>query len=198
MSTLTRVPPRGHRRTGIVAAALELFADKGYLATTMDDIGRAVAMRGPSLYKHVASKQDLLVEIMERSIATVLRDHRIAVESTDDVREQLRRAVEAHVRFHARHRLEAFVGTRELRHLDEGNRAVMLSLRKDYESGFRELVERGVAQGRFRVGSVKLAVYSILDMGVGVAVWFREGGEFSVDEVAYHYGDQALRLLGAD
>jgi hypothetical protein len=34
-------------------------------------------------------------------------------------------------------------------------------------------------------------------MGVGVAVWFREDGEFSVDEVAYRYGDLAMLLLCA-
>jgi len=185
------------RRADIVAAALELFADKGYLATTMDDIGRAVNVRGPSLYKHVTSKQDLLVEIMESSMATVLRDHAVAVGSTDDVADQLRRAVEAHVRFHARHRLEAFVGTRELRHLSDGNRAAMAARRRDYERGFRVLVERGVAEDRFRVGSVRLTTYSLLDMGVGVSVWFREGEEFSVDEVAYRYGDLAMRLVGA-
>ncbi|ODT99998.1 MAG: transcriptional regulator [Pseudonocardia sp. SCN 72-86] len=196
MSTASLARPRV-RRADIVAAALELFADKGYLATTMDDIGRAVNVRGPSLYKHVASKQDLLVEIMETSIATVLRDHAVAVGSTDDVADQLRRAVEAHVRFHARHRLEAFVGTRELRHLSEENRAAMAARRRDYERGFRVLVERGVAEGRFRVGSVRLTTYSLLDMGVGVSVWFRDGEEFSVDEVAYRYGDLAMRLVCA-
>ena len=185
------------RRADIVAAALELFADKGYLATTMDDIGRAVNVRGPSLYKHVTSKQDLLVEIMESSIETVLRDHAVAVGSTDDVADQLRRVVEAHVRFPARHRLEAFVGTRELWHLSDGNRAAMAARRRDYERGFRVLVERGVAEDRFRVGSVRLTTYSLLDMGVGVSVWFREGEEFSVDEVAYRYGDLAMRLVGA-
>jgi len=185
------------RRADIVAAALELFADKGYLATTMDDIGRAVNVRGPSLYKHVTSKQDLLVEIMESSMATVLRDHAVAVGSTDDVADQLRRAVEAHVRFHARHRLEAFVGTRELRHLSDGNRAAMAARRRDYERGFRVLVERGVAEDRFRVGSVRLTTYSLLDMGVGVSVWFREGEEFAVDEVGCRCGGLAMRLVGA-
>ncbi|MGW0476959.1 helix-turn-helix domain-containing protein [Streptomyces coeruleorubidus] len=45
-------------------AALVLFAERGYAATTMADIGEAVGMRGPSLYKHVGSKQELLTQIM--------------------------------------------------------------------------------------------------------------------------------------
>ncbi len=55
-----------HRRSVIDAesisnAALRLFSDRGYQATTMDDLGAALGIRGPSLYKHVRSKHDLLV-----------------------------------------------------------------------------------------------------------------------------------------
>ncbi|MEU9748755.1 MULTISPECIES: hypothetical protein [Streptomyces] len=34
-------------------------------------------------------------------------------------------------------------------------------------------------------------------MGIGVASWFNEGGEFSVDQLAYQYGDMALRIVNA-
>lgn len=193
----TVVRPREQRRSEIVRAAMELFAEKGYPATTMDDIGRAVNLRGPSLYKHVSSKQELLAEIMTSTMSRLRAEQRAAVASTDDVREQLRRAVEAHVRYHARHRVEAFLGNHELRSLDAGNRAILLAQRKEYERCLRSLVEQGVAQGRFSVRSVKLVVYALLDMGTGLAVWFREGGEFSVDEVAYRYGDMAMVLVGA-
>ncbi len=189
--------PRRGRRTDILAAALQLFAEYGYRATTMEDIGRALNLRGPSLYKHVSSKQELLVEIMVSTLAALQRDHERAVANTDDVAEQLRRAVEAHVRYHARHRLEAFVGNRELRSLDEDNHRRLLEQRKTYERGFRDLVERGIGEGRFTARSVKLTVYALLDMGIGVAVWFREDGEFSADEIAYHHGDLAMQLLSA-
>lgn len=43
----------------------------------------------------------------------------------------------------------------------------------------------------------RIASYSILDMGIGVASWFHEGGEFGVDQLAYQYGDIALRIAGA-
>jgi hypothetical protein len=54
-----------------------------------------------------------------------------------------------------------------------------------------------VAGGVFAVRSARLASYSILDMGIGVATWFHAGGEFSADQVAYQYGDLALRIVGA-
>jgi AcrR family transcriptional regulator len=185
------------RRAAIRQAALRLFATQGYRATTMADIGSTVGIRGPSLYKHVTSKQELLGEIMSGTMARLIEGFQDAVASTDDVREQLRRAVEAHVRYHARHRYEAFVGNREIANLAQPARDRLLRRRGDYEGGLRRLIERGAAEGVFTVRSTRLASYSILDMGIGVATWFREDGEFSADQLAYQYGDLALRVVGA-
>ncbi|MFE6157324.1 TetR/AcrR family transcriptional regulator [Streptomyces sp. NPDC056486] len=185
------------RRSGIRLAALRLFAAQGYRSTTMTDIGAAVGMRGPSLYKHVASKHELLAEIMVGTMEQLITDNIAAVSGTDDVREQLRRSVEAHIRYHARHRLEAFVGNREIGNLEHPDQERVLGRRSDYERRYRELIERGAAEGVFEVRSARIASYSILDMGIGVASWFHEGGEFSVDQLAYQYGDIALRIVEA-
>lgn len=178
-------------------AALRLFTARGYHATTMADIGAAVGIRGPSLYKHVTSKQDLLAEIMTSTMDALLAAHRTAVATTTDPVERLRRAVDAHVRYHARHREQAFVGAREIRSLAEPHRTAVLERRAEYERGFRRLITEGVGAGRFTVGSVKLASYAILDLGLGVAVWYREDGELTENEVAWQHTEFALRLVGA-
>jgi AcrR family transcriptional regulator len=185
------------RADDIRAAALELFTSRGYGATTMADIGAAVGIRGPSLYKHVASKQDVLAQIMAGTMQDLIDLHRAAIATTDDPTERLRRATEAHVRYHARHRLEAFVGNREIRSLEEPHRSDVLAKRAAYEAGFRDLINAGIAAGRFRVASVRLASYAILDLGMGVAVWFREDGEITEDAVVWEYGEFALRIVSA-
>ena len=185
------------RSSDIRAAALELFTTKGYGATTMADIGEAVGMRGPSLYKHVPSKQDLLARIMVTTMEDLLAAHQVAVGSAVDPVERLRRAAEAHVRYHARHRFEAFVGNREIRSLVEPHHTEVLKLRADYEGGFRRLIRAGVDAGVFTVTSVRLASYAVLDLGMGVSAWYRESGERSEDDVVWQYGEFALRLAGA-
>lgn len=59
---------RTHRR--IVAAAAELFALQGYDATTTEAIAARAGITVPGLYRHVASKEDLLVEVGKRTFAT--------------------------------------------------------------------------------------------------------------------------------
>jgi AcrR family transcriptional regulator len=179
----------------IRAAALALFAERGYRATGMADIGAALGIRGPSLYRHVQSKHALLRDIMLATMRVLIAEQAAALEAGDDVVVQVRRMVEAHVRFHAGHREEAFVGNRELDNLEPDARAEVLALRARYEHTLRETIERGCALGRFQVTEPRLASYAILDMGIGVAVWFRANGPYSVNQVAYAYAELATRLL---
>jgi AcrR family transcriptional regulator len=55
-------------------AALELFASKGYRATTMEDIGRAVGVTGPAIYRHYRGKQDLFEAVWHWAAGDLLSD----------------------------------------------------------------------------------------------------------------------------
>ena len=63
-ATATDAPTRrpANRRELILEAAVELFHRHGYPATSVDDIGKAVDVSGPAIYRHFSSKEDLLVE----------------------------------------------------------------------------------------------------------------------------------------
>jgi AcrR family transcriptional regulator len=54
------------RRRVIEQAATELFAQRGYAATTVDDIVRAAGVTKPMLYRHFESKQELCIALLER------------------------------------------------------------------------------------------------------------------------------------
>lgn len=189
--------PSADRSEQVRTAALELFAAQGYRATTVDEIGARVGIRGPSVYKHFRSKQELLVDIVVGTTDALLAAQRAAVRSGGDVREQLRLAVEAHVRFHAEHPREAFVAGREVDALPAPHRSDVLRKQAEYERRLRRLVETGVRDGVFAVESSRLAAYAVLDMGAGVAGWFRPGGAVGQDELATRYAEFALRVVGA-
>jgi AcrR family transcriptional regulator len=53
------------RRRVIEQAATELFAERGYAATTVDDIVRAAGVTKPMLYRHFESKRDLCIALLE-------------------------------------------------------------------------------------------------------------------------------------
>ena len=75
--TKTTDAPRrlaGHaRRLQIVTTAKTLFAERGYRATTMDDIALAAGVTKPLVYQHFSSKRDLYQELVD-SVAQELLD----------------------------------------------------------------------------------------------------------------------------
>ena len=53
-------------REDVIAAAGRLFSARGYHGTSMRDLARELGLIGSSLYSHIDSKADLLVEVVER------------------------------------------------------------------------------------------------------------------------------------
>ena len=190
-------PTKPVRPDSVQDAALTLFAERGYNGTSMKDIASRLGIRAPSLYNHVPSKQVLLRDVMMETMHTLIADHQVAITSTADPVEQLRRAMEAHVRYHARFPREAHIGNREIWSLEEPTRAEIRQLRRDYSQLWESLIQRGVDAGVFRVPNVRLAAYALLEMGIGVSLWFRPDGDLSESEVAYAYSDMALQLVHA-
>jgi AcrR family transcriptional regulator len=182
------------RAEAIRDAALTLFAERGFRATTMKDVARAVGVRAPSLYSHVRSKDALLTEIMVTTMDDLIQGFHLAVAPAPDSVEQLRRATEAHVRYHTRHRREAFVGNREIPSLKAAARRTVLDKRREYSMLFRGLIDRGSREGVFLRSSPRLVAYAILDMGIGLAAWFRPDGPHAEEELVRLYGEFALRL----
>jgi AcrR family transcriptional regulator len=163
----------------------------------MTEIGERIGIRGPSLYKHVESKHQLLAVIMTRMMDELLRRQREALDQDGDVRERLQRITVVHVQYHAEHRYEAFVGHREIDNLEEPDRSKILQLRRNYETSFRKLIREGRQLGAFTTVSDRLSSYAILDMGIGVSAWFNPGGSVSPNELATTYASFAERMLSA-
>ena len=62
------------RREAILTAAAELFAERGYAAVGMDDIGAAAGVTGPAIYRHFGAKASVLTAVFDRVIDAVTSD----------------------------------------------------------------------------------------------------------------------------
>lgn len=177
--------------------AIVLFARQGYRGTSMKDIASALNIRAPSLYNHLESKQDLLRDVTLGVMRSLMRDFDQAVEEADGTVDALRRVSIAHTLHHARHPDEVKIGNREIPSLEMPARAELLDMRRQYSEAWKQLVHEGVEEGVFEVASPKLAVFAILEMGIGVANWYRPDGPLSDVEIADYFAEIALRTVGA-
>lgn len=64
MTATWRETQKADRRARLLQSAATLFAERGFAAVTIVELGEAVGMTGPALYKHFASKDALLVELL--------------------------------------------------------------------------------------------------------------------------------------
>ena len=119
----TRRPP--NRRALILEAAIQLFHERGYPATSVDDIGSAVDVSGPAIYRHFSSKEEVLVEAMILAADEVHEAIQVARVSEDEPQVLLERYVSAYTRTALRRSALIAVWTSEARHLSSERRSPM-------------------------------------------------------------------------
>src|SRR5271168_5070499 len=85
----TRRLSANERRQQLFSVALELFASRGYRATTMDDIAEAAGVTKPLVYQHFSSKRALYLELVESVSAELLAAIAQATASADGPRQQV-------------------------------------------------------------------------------------------------------------
>ncbi|MCB1298618.1 MAG: TetR family transcriptional regulator [Microthrixaceae bacterium] len=90
---------KADRTAALLAAATTLFAERGFAGVSMEQLGAAVGISGPAVYRHFANKQAVLAAVL-RQVSTMLLDGGQRVRSsTEAVDEQLRLLVAFHVDF---------------------------------------------------------------------------------------------------
>lgn len=189
---------RGGGRTerDIYRAAVDLIFERGYHGSSLRTVAAAVGVQMSSFYYYFPSKQDLLVEIMTRSMEELIAAVESEVASADPEPEQrLCAAIRGHILFHAERRKEAFILDSEVRALERTGRRLVVKLRDRYEEIFAEVLEEGAARGALDVPDVKLVVFALLAMCTGVASWYQPGGRLTLESIAEIYADLTLNGL---
>ena len=115
-------------REKILSAAVQLFAQYGYHAATMRDIARISGIQAASIYYHYASKQALLVEIMETHMHNLNANLRRIAQESSSIEQRLHEAIANHIRLHTTYKAEFFIVDTEIRALEEEQRGAILTL----------------------------------------------------------------------
>ena len=161
----------------------------------MRDIARVLDIRGPSLYAHVASKEDVLWAIVDRVATRFEAAAGAATQAARDADDLLAGLVRAHVRVVTDDVGQASVFVHEWRHLSEERRQSVLERRDAYEARFRSAIAAGIASGAFALTDSALAATFLLTALNGIPTWYRADGATSPAQLADLYADLAVRSL---
>ena len=170
-------------REEILAAAVELFADKGYSRVSIRELAQRAGCSTANLYHHFGSKYDIFVSLIQDAMArhfTGLEEGRAL---TGGPAAQLRHVLRSHLIVHMT-RPEVRLLREDFHPIAGPELERFIAERDRYERGVRELVERGVAEGELRVQDTAVAVRAAMAACTAVDRWFSAGGALSADDVA--------------
>ncbi len=184
------------RKRQILDTAERLFSERGYHATSMRDLARALDLQGGSLYSHIEGKEELLWRILERASADFLGAIQPIVTRNGDPVERLRDAIHAHVRVIASNLDAATVYFHEWVFLTEPQqRSLFLAWRNRYEQYLRQLVAEAISSGAFHEVEPKWATLLILSATNWIYHWYNPHGPLTPDEIADRFIEMIFRGL---
>jgi AcrR family transcriptional regulator len=112
---MTAVTARGQaRRAALLEATVELVAQRGFHGVGISEIGAAAGVSGAAIYRHFATKQDLLVALIDRAVDELAEGARAAVAASQSAEEALDALIAAHVDFALRERAVIAVHAQEV------------------------------------------------------------------------------------
>jgi AcrR family transcriptional regulator len=180
------------RRADLVRIAAELFAERGYRATTVRHIGDAAGVLSGSLYHHFDSKETILDELLSSYLNELVETYREITAGVEPVT-ALRGLVTEAFRSLGEHRAAITVLQNERNYLRTLPRFGYLTKADDEVRRIWITVLRdGIDSGSFRADLDPIVTYRFLRDSVWVAVrWFRQDGPLTPEDLAEHY----LRLI---
>ncbi len=184
------------RRQEILAAALKLFSERGYTATSTKDIGEEIGLLAGSLYYHIRSKEDLLYEILLDLHTSALNEMATIDAMGGNPLERLRRLIRNHVINHDVPRIRLFES--EFHNLSEERHAKIVAMRRQYQRYVIKLIEeaqeRGLCDANVNARATGLAILGLVN---SMPRWYNPSGSTRIDQMAESVDRLVTGGLGA-
>lgn len=194
-----RKGPDPDRFQEIVDSAAQIILDKGYSATSIQDIADAVGILKGSLYHYVRSKEDFLYQIIKDVYDEALADIARVAAMDAPALDRLAAFIHAHVVFAAEHLTAYTIQIREFDRLSDERRAEIREGGDSYVEVLEGILDAGQRSGEIdpnftpRLGSVILigALNSMTQ-------WYRPGGSLKPEQVAEAYSSLIVSAVASD
>jgi AcrR family transcriptional regulator len=155
------------RREELLTQAVRMFAAHGYTQVSIEDIGNAVGISGPSVYNHWPNKLDLLVTTLRRGAAALAMDVSTAYRLAADAAGALRMLIGFYVALsHTHHEIIGLLIT-DIGHLPDGERHAIRRAQRDFVSEWVHLLR--LNQPQLDPTAARIRVHAALSVANDIA-----------------------------
>ena len=184
-----------NKRDAILRAAIDVFADRGFFNAQVADVARAAGVAAGTVYLYFRSKDDILIQLFERTMREAFAEARAAVAEVLDPAERLQHLARLHLERLGRDRNLAIVFQVELRQSVKFMERLSSTLLRDYLGHIRSAFADGQASGVFRADfnpttAAKMFFGALDEMATN---WILSGRRYSLEADADAVVDLFLR-----
>ena len=173
----------------IINTAAELFHQKGYRSTTLDDVSKELGITKAAIYHYVSSKEKLLSRIYIQALENIFKNtHKIAGRNLPpDMR--LRLIIKNHIKAIIIQSISMFsVFFTEENQLPEKEFRKIQDEKKKYTQIVEKIIEEGISEGLFKMTDPRLQAFAIIGMCNWVYKWYKPGrSTYTPDQIADHF-----------
>lgn len=184
------------KRQLIIAAAVQVFSQKGFHNTRMEEIALAAGIGKGTIYEYFSSKLQLLQEIMEQSFDLYNDSLRADIGHSLTFEAKINLLLEGHFRFCQQNKdLTRFLFW-DTEVIDEEMREWAFKKRAEKESRLTDMVQQAIKAGEIR--DIDPRLVTIMISGIFGAIWIpvvMDGWEVEAAQAASQLTDMLLRGL---
>lgn len=184
------------KRERVLQAAMTLFYERGYTATTLDDVAATLGVTKPFIYTYFRGKAELLAALCTPTIELSLQAVAEAAACPGAPTDRLHRAMVDFARVVLGRQANIAIFFREEKNLAPEALEAITALRKRFDRVLSALLAEGVAAGEFEIEDVSLAALALGGMISWAYTWHRPGGRLALAALCERLARLALRLAG--
>ena len=183
---------REAKRNAVLTTAAELFNERGFHATSLDDIAARLHVSKPTLYYYVKNKDEILLACVSKGLDMTLAGIEASRAAGGNALEQLRACMQVYAGIV----MQPFgmclirVGDEEV---PEPARSELRRLKSEIDLAFRRLVAQGVEQGLLHPCDPKMTAFVIAGALSWIGRWYQPQGSYAPEEVARQCIETLLR-----
>lgn len=174
---------RQAKRDAVLQAGAQLFNERGFRATSLDDIAARLHVSKPTLYYYVKNKDQILIECVRQGLQMTIEGIEASRAAGGKAIDQLMACMRVYARI-----VTMDFGMCIIRVGDEElpleSRKELRRLKAEIDHAFRRLVAAGVAEGSLAPCDPKMTAFVIAGAISWVGRWYQPGGEYTAEQIA--------------
>jgi AcrR family transcriptional regulator len=189
------VEGKGKRASHIYRVAAEIMCQKGYEATSMNDIAEAAGLTKAGIYHYIRGKEDLLFEIMNYAMDSVDQGIIAHASPVEDAEARLREIIERHCRSVLEGVGALTIVLEEVTALTPAHRRAITARKRAYFEFIRGTLEQLAREGKLREVNPTVAAFSLLGMILWISRWYRRDGSITTADALRDYVEIGMHAV---